>query len=298
MVDLAALRSANAARWAKARLTRGPEFEKFALKAVANNATYKEIEARTGVPWVFVAVTHYRESTQDFSKSLAQGDPWDRVSTHVPAGRGPFKSFADAAVDALVNCAPYAARNQDWSIEGMLTYLERYNGLGYAMRGLPSPYLWSGTDQYQKGKYVADGKFDATVVDKQLGCAGLILAMMQHDPGITFDGRPIIVDTEPPKDAAWLQNALNKLGAAPVLTVDGLMGPATKAAVRAYQARKDLAVDGIAGPKTLAAIDADLSAAEVKVPSALAKPIPSTPVVAPTPSVWTRVQSFFSSLFG
>ena len=84
--------------------------------------------------------------------SIAQGDAWDRKSTHVPAGRGPFKSWEDAAVDALVNCGPYAVRNQDWSIGGILTLLEQYNGLGYASRGLPSPYIWSGTDVYLAGK--------------------------------------------------------------------------------------------------------------------------------------------------
>lgn len=30
----------------------------------------------------------------------------------------------------------------------MLAKLEQYNGLGYAARGRPSPYIWSGTDQY------------------------------------------------------------------------------------------------------------------------------------------------------
>ncbi|WP_164937438.1 hypothetical protein [Bradyrhizobium guangxiense] len=45
---------------------------------------------------VLIAVSHYRESSQDFSKRLAQGDPWNRVSTHVPAGRGPFNSFEES----------------------------------------------------------------------------------------------------------------------------------------------------------------------------------------------------------
>lgn len=156
------------------------------LAAPAARTRYQTIEAKTGVPWVFIAVAHQRESSQDWSRSLAQGDPWNRKSTHVPAGRGPFKSFEDAAVDALVNCAPYAARNKDWSTGGLLTMLEQYNGLGYFNRGLPSPYIWSGTDQYVKGKYIADGKFDANTVDKQPGSAGLILAMQQLDPSITF----------------------------------------------------------------------------------------------------------------
>jgi lysozyme family protein len=118
------------------------EFTRPAKVAVANKGRYLAIARAAGMPdiaWVFIAVSHYRESSQDFSKSLAQGDPWNEVSVHVPAGRGPFKSFEDAAVDALVKCSPYAAKLKDWSIGGMLTNLERYNGIGYANKGIPSP---------------------------------------------------------------------------------------------------------------------------------------------------------------
>ncbi|MBR1142489.1 hypothetical protein JQ567_04270 [Bradyrhizobium sp. AUGA SZCCT0431] len=147
--------------------------------------------AKTGVPWPFIAVAHERECSQDWSGSLAQGDPWNRVSVHVPAGRGPFRSWEDAAIDALVNCAPRAARNKDWSIGGTLTMLEQYNGLGYAARGRPSPYIWSGTDQYVSGKYVRDGVYGPSAVDRQLGCAGILMAMMALDPTITFPGTTI-----------------------------------------------------------------------------------------------------------
>ncbi len=71
-----------------------------------------------------------------------------------------------------------------------MTACEKYNGLGYAARGIPSPYVWSGTDQYRSGKYVRDGVFDPSVVDRQLGCAGLLLAMMQLDPSIGFGAKP------------------------------------------------------------------------------------------------------------
>ena len=138
-----------------------------------------------------IAVIHERECSQDWTGSLAQGDPWNRVSVHVPAGRGPFRSWEEAAIDALVNCAPYAARNKDWSIGRTLAKLEQYNGLGYAARGRPSPYIWSGTDQYRSGKYVRDGVYDPNVVDSQPGCAGLLMAMMALDPTITFTGATI-----------------------------------------------------------------------------------------------------------
>lgn len=202
MVDLVKLKDANSRRWKAAELTRGPEFLPVAKRLVAAKQRYQAVSQKTGIPWPFIAVTHQRESSQDWSRSLAQGDPWNRVSTHVPAGRGPFMSWEDAAIDALVNCPPYAARNKDWSIGGLLTLLEQYNGLGYVGKGLPSPYIWSGTDQYKSGKYVADHVFDPNAVDKQLGCAGLIMAMMSLDPTITFPGAAITQTTTlPPKPA-------------------------------------------------------------------------------------------------
>lgn len=188
MTDLAALRSANAKRWANAKLTRDFSFRARHLAAPEAKLCYETVAARTGVPWAVIAVIHERESSQDWTASLAQGDPWSRVSIHVPAGRGPFQSWEEAAIDALVNCAPCAARNRDWSIGGTLTLLETYNGTGYASRGVPSPYIWAGTDQYKSGKYVRDGVYDPHAFDSQLGCAGLLMAMMALDSTVTFVG--------------------------------------------------------------------------------------------------------------
>jgi lysozyme family protein len=187
MTDIVALKSANAKRWANAKLTRN--FTAVAKSLVAGKPRYQTVETETGVPWFIIAVVHERESSQNWFADLAQGDPLNRVSVHVPAGRGPFKSWEDGAVDALVHCAPYAARNKDWSSGGALTELEQYNGLGYASRGVPSPYLWSGTDQYKSGKYVRDGVYDPDAVDSQPGCAGLLLAMMALDRTISFGAK-------------------------------------------------------------------------------------------------------------
>lgn len=302
MVDLIALKAANEKRWANAKLTRGPEFVPVAKRLVAAKQRYLAVSGLTGVPYPFIAVTHQRESSQDWSGSLAQGDPWNRVSVHVPANRGPFNSWEEAAYDALVNCGPYAARNKDWSIGGLLTRLEQYNGLGYVGRGLPSPYIWSGTDQYKKGKYVRDGVFDPEAVDRQLGCAGLIMAMMQIDPSITFDGSDKKPQLPPPpvdaRDAFWLQRALNQFGADPQLEVDGVRGPATRNAVRAYQLSKGLDADGLVGPATLAAIEADLKSGKrvptMPVPPDIVLPPPGTQARADlAPTFWGRVLDLF-----
>lgn len=186
MTDLNALRAANTRRWDNAKPTR--DFEPVGGRLAAAKARYEAVSASTGVPWAVIAVIHERESSQDWTRSLAQGDPWDRVSVHEPRGRGPFASWEDAAIDALVNCGPRIARNKDWSIGSTLTKLEQYNGLGYAARGEPSPYIWSGTDQYVSGKYIRDGVYDSAAIDGQPGCAGLLMAMMALDPTIAFAG--------------------------------------------------------------------------------------------------------------
>jgi lysozyme family protein len=198
MTDLNALATANAKRWAAAKPLRNLSASASAL--VGAKKRYQAVEAKTGVPWFIIAVIHMRESSQKWDRSLAQGDPIDRVSVHVPAGRGPFASWEDAAIDALVNCHPYLAKKKNWSLGPALANLEAYNGVGYASGPVskrngvvverfpsqPSPYLWAGTDQYTCGKYVRDGVFDQSHVDTQPGCAALIKEMQRLDPSIKF----------------------------------------------------------------------------------------------------------------
>ena len=192
MVDLAKLTAANLARWNRASIL--PSLVHFvdevAHRLVDAKDRYEKVSAKTHVPWPVIAVIHERESSQSWTASLAQGDPWDRVSVHVPKGRGPFASWEEAAEDALVVCAPHAAKWEDWSIGGALCLLEQYNGLGYAARGIPSPYVWASTDRYVKGKYIADGHFDPNAVDHQIGCAALLGRMTLIDPTIQQEWHP------------------------------------------------------------------------------------------------------------
>lgn len=202
MIVIARLIAANAARWQAMHLAadRIPAFDATARRLCAPDAKarYLAISQKTGVPWFVVAVIHEREAggPPHWDKQLGQGDPLGAVSIHDPAGRGPFfdhpadppgeDAFFRCALDALTECAPHAARWTDWSAGGTLTLLEEYNGLGYAARGVPSAYVWSGTDQYVSGKYVADHVYRASAVDVQEGCAPLLSRMMAIDPDITF----------------------------------------------------------------------------------------------------------------
>lgn len=98
-------------------------------------------------------------------------------------------------------------------------------------------------------------------MDKQLGCAGLIIAMMGLDPNIKFDGSSASVAAPGQTlDATWLQTSLNTLGATPPLVVDGIF--VTRTALRAFQKSKDgLTANGVANADTVAAIKAALKAA-------------------------------------
>lgn len=193
-LSIAAQKTKNARRWDSMVVdpAQVAGLDATAKKIVAAKSRYLVVENKTGVPWFIIGVIHVREADQSWKANLAQGDPWDQVSIHVPKGRGPFKSWEDAAVDALKTCEPRAALWKDWSTGGALTLLESYNGYGYAKMGRPSPYVWAATNQYKIGKYVADGHYDPDVVDKQPGCAALISRMMLLDKSVRFDG-PIVV---------------------------------------------------------------------------------------------------------
>jgi hypothetical protein len=76
----------------------------------------------------------------------------------------------------------------------------------------------------------------------------------------SHDARPAPTNAHPVgtgehgKRVSDLQSRLNALGFKPPLKVDGIFGPKTLAAVRAFQKSHGLRVDGLVGPKTTAAL--------------------------------------------
>ncbi len=269
--DIGGLIQANATRWPNMVIDFDavPLMNQVAARLIAAKARYQSLFAHTSVPWPVIAVIHERECSQNWNLSIAQGDPWNAVSVHSPAGRGPFASWEDAAIDALNN---YEKMNQwtQWGVVGgALTRLEMYNGLGYANMSPanPSPYVWSRTDRYISGKYVADGVFNPSVIDSQEGCAPLLAAMMIQDPTIASDFGWDAAPSQPSltgpdgvvHDTSWLQSSLNQLGATPQLSVDGGWGPHTQAALMTYQAGAGLAASGRYNVPTLNALQNSLA---------------------------------------
>jgi len=141
---------------------------------------YQHIQSlrANGVPAPVLFGLHYREASNSFRSSLAQGDPLTHRSRNVPRGRipgvNPPYTWEQCAVDAVYNVDRLDLKRWD-DLNQALLAIELYNGAGYRRKGLVSPYVWSGTDRYQRGKYVADGRFDPYFVDKQLGVAAILL---------------------------------------------------------------------------------------------------------------------------
>jgi len=159
-------------------------------------ARYRRVEEITGVPWWVVGIIHMLEASANFKLHLHNGDPLGAPTVRVPAGRPenwrPGMTWAESAADALTGAGRNMGSVTDWSVGAALHILERYNGLGYRKRGRMSPYLWCGSDYFDKGKYVADGKFDPEAESKQVGAACLLKRMIDRELVTMSDKRKVI----------------------------------------------------------------------------------------------------------
>jgi len=155
------------------------EVEEVVQRILQNKNRYALIAAQSTVPWYVIAVIHNMECGLDFTKHLHNGDSLKRRTVNVPAGRPktgqpPF-TFEVSALDAL----KYDKLTEwnDWSIGGICYKLEGFNGWGYRARKINSPYLWSYSNLYTSGKYVADNKWSGTAVSGQCGAAVILRRM-------------------------------------------------------------------------------------------------------------------------
>jgi lysozyme family protein len=146
-------------------------------KIVANRQRYEQVELATKVPWYVVAVIHSLEGSLNFKTHLHNGDPLSAKTVQVPKGRPPGTppfTWEVSAIDALHFDNLTGVTN--WILPVLLFKLEGFNGFGYRTRHpeVLTPYLWSFTNHYQKGKFVADGKFDPNARSKQCGAAAIL----------------------------------------------------------------------------------------------------------------------------
>jgi len=231
---------------------------------LANKARYEAIATATNVPWFMVAAIHNMEGGLNFNTHLHNGDPLRARTVNVPAGRpksgSPPFTFEESAIDALafdnvgVNLEPYFA--------GICFKLEGFNGFGSRNHGIHTPYLWSFSNQYAKGKFVSDNVFNPDAVSKQCGAAVILLRLLQMKaidrkqlslgrvlkqglqkvPKTKREGQPISLGTT-------IRAVQKELG---VTKQDQPMS--LDSTIRAVQKKLGVTVDGDAGLETWAAI--------------------------------------------
>lgn len=118
---------------------------------------YEPVAERAGIPWWTLGLIHMREASGDFNLRIKDGSPL----------RG-SESWSDSAL-ATIKPRNKHGLTVSGDVEAEGQFCEEWNGLGYRARGINSPYLWSGTQHYLEGKYVRDGEFNSSFVDKQPG---------------------------------------------------------------------------------------------------------------------------------
>ncbi len=205
---------------------------------LANRKRYETIESALKIPWYYTGIIHHLEGSTNFKTHLHNGDPLTAKTVQVPANRpkigSPPFTWEVSAVDALQ--LKSLDKWADWSISGILFQFERYNGFGYRPQGINSPYLWSFSNQYNKGKFVQDGVFNPNAVSKQCGAAVLLRRMSEKQIAImgeldTVSQIKLIgnkVSFAPKKFSAQaeeLQKLLNSIGLH--VRIDGFAGRMT-----------------------------------------------------------------------
>lgn len=197
--------------WAKA-------IDAEAKTILANRGRYEYVAAKVGnVPWYVVAVIHNLEGSGDFETHLHCGDPLTARTVNEPkghprTGKPPF-TWEFSACDALrlknIQLTP------GWSKERICYVLEPYNGWGYRLYhpSVPTPYLWSGTSHYVRGKYEHDGQWNGKLVSKQVGAVPLLMRLAKLDKSITFTDADVLTPAPKPSKVAVVKDKVKEAAA-------------------------------------------------------------------------------------
>ncbi len=148
----------------------------------ARRKSYEAVFEETCVPWYAVAIIHGMECGFDMTSHLHNGDSLKAKTVQVPKGRPdpwlPPSDWVSSAVDALRYDKLH--EQADWSLPRMLYRWEGYNGWrSRVLYKINTPYLWSFSNHYTKGKFVADNKWDPNAVSKQCGAAVMLKALVE-----------------------------------------------------------------------------------------------------------------------
>jgi len=204
---------------------------------ISNRSRYENVADSLGIPWYLIAAIHNMESSQNFSKHLHNGDPLSRRTKNIPPSRpkrgNPPFTWEESAVDALKLRKLHKVK--EWSLPRLLYELEGYNGWGYRLyhAHVLSPYLWSFSNHYKNGKYIADGTWSDTAKSRQCG-AVILIKRLEERGEITLSNIKNLLffySTKVEAEANKLQQFLNQFDGI-ALRVDGLPSKKTSNAMK------------------------------------------------------------------
>ena len=231
--------------------------EAMARAIYAHRDRYIPVAEHFKCPWPLIGVIHALEGELDFSTHLHNGDPLTHRTVLEPIGHpralpasGHFPyTWEESAIDAITIKGWGSILH--WTLEMALYRLELYNGMGYRTYHptVLSPYLWSMTNKYTRGKYIADHKFSTSAVSKQVGAVALLLALAEIDSALAldkmlpFDDASDDTDGEHEDTVRFVQTRLRDLGYTEVGRIDGLMGRNTQGAILTFRHENKLPLD-------------------------------------------------------
>lgn len=169
----------------------------YAKQISQSRSRYDALSSVTSIPWFLIGILHALECSFAFDRHLFNGDPLSDYTKRYPPGhpkdkgKPPF-SFDDSAVAAL-QFDGFVGQT-DWSLARTLHRLEAYNGMSYrAKLRMASPYLWSFSNLYLKGKFKEVPKpgggyrsiYDPELRSKQCGAAVMLKALIDRGD-VTF----------------------------------------------------------------------------------------------------------------
>ena len=176
-----------------------------------------------------------------------------------------------AAINAYLDGAASVIGRNRVGIYGGFYPVKRALDAGKAVYAWQS-YAWSGTPTLWDGR---------AQLRQTQNCVSVGGADCDRDVSMAADygqwprpgGEPVdatISEGDTGPGVAKAQGRLNIHGAAPAVTADGVFGPATTTAVRAFQTRRTLTADGTVGPLTWAALNtAPLVPGQLPAPAGL-----------------------------
>jgi lysozyme family protein len=236
-------------------------------RIVRSRRRYEAAGTPHGVPWYVVGIIHQLEGGGNFKTHLHNGDPLTARTVHEPAGRPPTGhppfTWEFSATDALVSDGLGSWR--DWSIPGTLFVFERFNGFGYRSPSIAinSPYLWSFSNHYTKGKFDRDRHYSPTTVSAQLGAAVLLRELANRGlvPGGVLergDRDPAVLALKRDLKTWFTANVPGEWARLGIVDNDRFAAGLEKA-VKIFQAQKGLPASGKVDKATRTALAAALA---------------------------------------